>query len=101
MLKAFSGYYQTPPEENASGPSMAGDPRDAVLGNEGIPAFYADDIHILRWYRYLFLGRGKPSTHIRVLSQIPSDQLAQNAPDELKALVQTLQHHLSNRGSQQ
>ena len=27
MLKAFSGYYQTPPEENASGPSMAGNQR--------------------------------------------------------------------------
>lgn len=101
MLKAFSGYYQVPPEENASGPSLTGDPRDAVLGSEGIHMLYADDIHILRWYRYLFLGRGKPSTHIRVLSQIPSDQLAQNAPDELKALVQTLQHHLENQGSQQ
>lgn len=101
MLKAFSGYYQVPPEENASGPSLTGDPRDAVLGSDGIHALYADDIHILRWYRYLFLGRGKPSTHIRVLSQIPSDQLAQNAPDELKALVQTLQHHFENQGSQQ
>lgn len=101
MLKAFSGYYQVPPEENASGPSLIGDPRDAVLGSEGIHALYADDFHVLRWYRYLFLGRGKPSTHIRVLSQIPSDQLAQNAPDELKALVQTLQHHLENQGSQQ
>ncbi|HAJ6268259.1 TPA: DUF2813 domain-containing protein [Escherichia coli] len=101
MLKAFSGYYQVPPEENASGPSLTGDPRDAVLGSEGVHALYSDDFHTLRWYRYLFLGRGKPSTHIRVLSQIPSAQLAQNAPDELKALVQTLQHHLENQGSQQ
>ena len=61
-----------------------------LWGDEGNPEFYTGDVLDLRWYRYLFLGRGKPSTHIRVLGTIPSDQLAQYAPEELRALVQSI-----------
>ncbi|WP_339373508.1 MULTISPECIES: ATP-dependent nuclease [unclassified Vibrio] len=90
MLKAFPGHYRVVPDESSNGPSMHGDPGNAVMGDEGHPSFYADDVLNLRWYRYLFLGRGKPSTHIRVLGSIPSEQLAQNAPEELRALIQSI-----------
>lgn len=90
MLKAFPQQYKVAPDENSTGPSNSSMPSNAVLGDEGNSAFYAHDLLDLRWYRYLFLGRGKPSTHIRVLGTIASEQLAQNAPEELRALVQSI-----------
>ena len=94
MLKAFPEYYQVAPDESSRGPSPSGEPRYSVLGEQGFPVFYNNDLLSLRWYRYLFLGRGKPSTHIRVLGTIPSEQLAENAPEELQALVQCIHRAL-------
>lgn len=39
------------------------------------------------WYQHLFLGRGKPSTHILALNEIPPDDLGKKAPARLKRLV--------------
>lgn len=39
------------------------------------------------WYRYLFLGKSKPSTHLLALSQIDDEELASNAPSVLKRLL--------------
>lgn len=39
------------------------------------------------WYQHLFLGRGKPSTHILALNAIPPGELGKKAPDRLKRLV--------------
>tara|TARA_B110001454_G_scaffold70767_1_gene68886 strand:- start:2224 stop:4176 length:1953 start_codon:yes stop_codon:yes gene_type:complete len=90
MLNSFPSYYQVPPDESSRGPSLRGEPRNAVLGDEGFPAYYAGNLPALRWYRYLFLGRGKPSTHIRVIGSIPPELLAQSAPEELRALIQSI-----------
>jgi putative ATP-dependent endonuclease of OLD family len=87
MLRAFPAAYQAV-EPGRQGPSERGDPRSAVLGEDGLPALYgADQVRALRWYRYLFLGRGKPSTHVRVLSGLASEGLAAAAPEELRALL--------------
>ncbi len=87
MLRAFPAAYQVV-EPGRQGPSIRGDPRTAVLGDDGLPALYpADQDQLLRWYRYLFLGRGKPSTHVRVLSGMPVADLAADAPEELSALL--------------
>jgi putative ATP-dependent endonuclease of the OLD family len=87
MLRAFPSAYQMV-EPGRQGPSAQGDPRIAVLGEEGLPALYGpSDDQVLRWYRYLFLGRGKPSTHVRVLSQLTAKNLAAGAPEELRALL--------------
>ena len=87
MLRAFPAAYQVA-EPGRQGPSNRGDPRTAVLGDDGLPALYAaDQDGPLRWYRYLFLGRGKPSTHVRVLSGLAAADLAAGAPEELRALL--------------
>jgi hypothetical protein len=87
MLRAFPVAYQVV-EPGRQGPSNRGDPRTAVLGDDGLPALYGEDQDgLLRWYRYLFLGRGKPSTHVRVLSGLPLADLAAGAPEELRALL--------------
>ncbi|MEY8829550.1 ATP-dependent endonuclease [Sedimentitalea sp. XS_ASV28] len=95
MLKALPLAYQIV-EPGRHGPSPAGEPRTAVLGDDGLPHLYATDQDVLmRWYRYLFLGRGKPSTHVRVLSgQVPA-ALAAAAPEELRALVTSIAARLA------
>jgi putative ATP-dependent endonuclease of the OLD family len=87
MLKAYSAHYQVVPA-GLDGPSNRGDPREAVLGPDGQYMLYPTDDDVpLRWYRYLFLGRGKPSTHVRVLNSMTSQQIRDNAPDVLAALI--------------
>lgn len=39
------------------------------------------------WYQHLFLGRGKPSTHILAVNEIEPARLWENAPRRLKRLV--------------
>lgn len=90
MLKAFPAAYQVV-EPGRQGPSPQGNPRTAVLGEDGLPQLYGDDQDaLLRWYRYLFLGRGKPSTHVRVLSAQDPAALAAGAPEELRALLTSI-----------
>lgn len=87
MLRAFYEQYSAP-EPGRSGP-QAGDARGAVLGAQGQGAHYdAEHDDALRWYRYLFINRGKPSTHVRVMSQIEPAVLSGDAPEELVALLQ-------------
>lgn len=59
----------------------------AVLGPNGDPEVYEDWDDEMRWYRYLFLNRSKPSTHLRVLSNIELETLAHNTPEPLDALI--------------
>lgn len=90
MLCAFPDAYQTI-EPGLQGPSSSGDPRTSVLKDNGRPEFYGpDQDQALRWYRYLFLGRGKPSTHVRVLSGLTAADLASGAPEELRSLLSTI-----------
>ena len=91
MLLPFPAAYKAL-EPGWTGPIAGNDPRRAVLGEDGNIDLYADagaQDH-LRWYRYLFLGRGKPSTHVRVLSKLDAAALASGAPEELRALLDTV-----------
>jgi hypothetical protein len=85
MLRAFPGDYQEL-EAGMDAPAEK-DARDAVLGEKGQFDLYVANDPLLRWYRYLFLGRGKPSTHVRVLSTVPLDDLKGKMPEELRALL--------------
>ena len=90
MLRAFPEAYQVV-EPGRQGPSERGDPRSAVLGEDGLGHLYrSSEDSALRWYRYLFLGRGKPSTHVRVMCDLPPETLAGGAPEELRALLSTV-----------
>jgi putative ATP-dependent endonuclease of OLD family len=87
MLIAFPDEYQVL-EPGMDGPSSRGDALKTVL-KDGDPDLYDADgwEDRFRWYRYLFLGRGKPTTHVRVLSQLDDEKLAEDAPEELRALL--------------
>lgn len=95
MLRAFPAAYQVV-EPGRQGPSPQGEPRDAVLGEQGLPGLYdATHDEVLRWYRYLFLGRGKPSTHVRVLSELSLEAIAASIPEDLRALLTELRTRLT------
>lgn len=90
MLQQFKDAY-THLEPGERGPRSS-DPSDTVLGENGgtRPDFWsdADRIELLRWYRYLFLNRSKPSTHLQALSRLSDEQLKAGAPDFLTDLVE-------------
>lgn len=51
----------------------------------------------LFWYRYLFLGRGKPSTHAAALLNIEDALLASACPKVLKRLIKAVQASLRQK----
>ena len=93
MLVSFwKAYTEIDPGER--GPHDS-DATDAVLGSGGSPGeFWApadpDKLALqqerLRWYRYLFLGRSKPSTHLRALARLSSSEL-KDGPEPVCALT--------------
>lgn len=98
MLRHFFEAYQTAREEG-TGPNIPknADQRDeyfsdaiaAVASKESIPLYKSQNeipLEIFPWYRYLFLQRSKPSTHIMALTAISPETLAANAPPVLKRL---------------
>jgi hypothetical protein len=89
MLKAYRGAYQQM-ESGMEGPDLESDPYAAVLKKGGDDASYRNNGYddLFRWYRYLFLGRGKPSTHIRVLSKMSADDIKTGMPKRLKELLE-------------
>ena len=100
MLEAYSQAYQTL-EAGMRGPSPRGEPKEAVLGEEGYPAFYAaESDDLLRWYRYLFLGRGKPSTHVRVLSLLSQEQVVIAIPQPLQRMLAKIRETLEGGSAQ-
>jgi putative ATP-dependent endonuclease of OLD family len=100
MLNAFTTAYKQL-ETGMKGPAQA-DAGKIILGEEGNPDLYShlkneknDWKDLFRWYRYLFLGRGKPSTHVRALSTVSQDELRENAPATLKRLISFVAEDLS------
>lgn len=70
--------------------------RRAVLNSDvGEPLGYsASDQELFFWYRYLFLNRGKPSTHFQALGKVSGERLASDAPGVIKRLVNKMNSKL-------
>jgi putative ATP-dependent endonuclease of the OLD family len=105
MLAAFPDEYQGTaeagggpeiPTDVATYKTALGEAVKAVLkeNSAGGVTYDADQQKSFFWYRYLFLGRSKPSTHILALSSILDDELSENAPESLKRLVAKLKESL-------
>lgn len=94
MLRAFPEAYQYP-NSRGRGPRGSADAirekKAVTLKTGGDPELYGNDNDDeFKWYPYLFLNRGKPETHISALARIADDDLADNAPPELTALIARL-----------
>jgi putative ATP-dependent endonuclease of OLD family len=97
LLEAFPSQYQATVE--GTGPRMpTTEParterlttaRIAVLKGEGGDGttYTTTERESFVWYSYLFLGRGKPVTHMRVIADIGDDLLAAGLPPVLIRLL--------------
>lgn len=99
MLMSFQEEYQNTMER---GPQIPKDSNSteydeklkksiqATLKNEKAIAetYSEDEKKLMIWYNSLFLGRGKPSTHIAALKDIDENEIIENAPKELLRLIQ-------------
>jgi hypothetical protein len=99
LLRAFRSAY-TKLDDGQRGPGN-GDASDAVLGKSGIRTEYqtAEEHNDMRWYRYLFLGRSKPSTHLRTLTSLSESDLRESTPDEIEALLEIVKESLVDERS--
>lgn len=89
MLERFTTAY-TSPSLGKSGPRSA-DATSTVIGEgNSDPDFWAaaNRPDLLRWYRYLFHTGSKPSSHLQALSHLSDDDVRDNAPEVLSALVE-------------
>lgn len=101
MLQAFPAAYQAlqpgelgpriPPAGPAFG-AAANVARTAVLSESGTTAatYAAVPPALFFWYRYLFLGRGKPATHTLALLRLTDAQLIAGLPASLRAVVEKI-----------
>ena len=62
----------------------------SVLGGDGSVSLYADPQwqDLFPWYRYLFLSRSKPATHLQALSSLGAERLSENSPAPVVRLLQ-------------
>lgn len=96
MLWKFEAAYQHP-EPGDRGPHSS-DPLTTIMGEEGTaPDFWKAEHRLerLRWYRYLFLSRSKPSTHLQALGRLSDQELKEGAPEVLSALVEYIRQKVS------
>jgi hypothetical protein len=75
---------------------MLSDVVTAVLRRDcsELVAYSTSGQELFFWYRYLFLGRGKPSTHFAAMSQLSAEELASETPSVLKRLIGTMKDKL-------
>lgn len=58
-------------------------------------ALYSEaDKELMIWYAYLFLGKGKPITHLLALSSIDDNELRANLPEPLPTIFQKITERL-------
>ena len=66
------------------------DTRNALKKNGGDGRTYSlAQQKLMVWYTYFFLNRGKPSTHIAVLSHLDDEKLKKNVPPVLQRFMNT------------
>lgn len=106
MLEAYERYYTGPASYPEGGgpriPSKKNSPekykryRQAAVAaslkdDDALGECYSDDQHdLMIWYKYHFLGRGKPVTHIQVLSQIEDSEIKDQLPEVLEEMFKEI-----------
>lgn len=108
MLKSFTEIYQNSIE--GTGPRIPARTETtfseklktaitATLKNEKCTGYtYSEtDKEMFIWYNYLFLGRGKPVTHLLALKEIDNQALLNNLPEPIMALMDAVVAKLGRR----
>lgn len=110
MLEHFNEAYESTvgdddgPSIPAEGEADADEKRGAAIRSVLKPSggsgetYSVDEIEQFFWYSYLFLGRGKPGSHLASLSQLKSKELRKSCPPVLKRLLRRVKASLSSEG---
>lgn len=56
--------------------------------NKGTKMFSEDDLRLMVWYDYFFLGQGKPISHFKALKDVNDEELIKYIPSPLLELVE-------------
>lgn len=95
MLKHYPEFYKKAIPKNG-GPQIPNPDKEAekfeekvesavhatLKSSEATAATYTEDEkELMIWYNYHFLGRGKPTTHIQVLSSMNNEDIKDNLPE--------------------
>ncbi len=104
MLKAFpSAYRQLTPTERGPRVPEPGDPNYDSLVKAAFAAVVKRDVSAINdlpqigdasalfWYRYLFLNRSKPSTHLSAFLHLSDADIADGCPNVLRRMFNTVQ----------
>jgi hypothetical protein len=108
MLTAFPDAYhgattgrgpRIPNEGTLEYQTRLDDARIATLKQQGSDGstYSEDERDEFIWYSYLFLGRGKPATHILALNEIADDELRNETPAVLQRLVARMREKLRQK----
>lgn len=110
MLKAFPGIYQQATE--GTGPRIPDRISDPDAWQQRIVAataaalkdaggdggtYSAEERELFIWYSYLFLGRGKPVTHLLALNELDNQTLLNNLPEPIMTLMNSVVTYLGRR----
>lgn len=68
--------------KNAYASVLKKNPNDIIEDMSSI-----EEPEIYFWYRYLFLGRGKPVSHLRMVSEIDKQSIIHNCPEVIKEII--------------
>ncbi|UOR10288.1 ATP-dependent nuclease [Halobacillus amylolyticus] len=62
-------------------------------GGDG-DTFTVEQLDLMIWYDYFFLGRGKPSTHIEALENVNEEKLNDNLPESFSRFLNDIEKRL-------
>lgn len=105
MLEAFFSFYSNlikPPDRGPAPLPTDNSPdylvkvdqlEKAIFGDGPVPRIY--NPQLLNYYRYFFLGKGKPLTHNLALTSIPHGDFTQKCPKILSDLADSVWRKLS------
>jgi len=69
--------------------------RDTLKQNGGDgDTFTEEQLDLMIWYNYFFLGRGKPSTHIEALEYVDENTVKDNLPDSFSRFLNYIEIRL-------
>jgi len=104
MLTHYPEFYKKAIPKNG-GPQIPDETKEIKKFNEKVTAsiqatlksekataetYSEDEKKLMIWYNYHFLGRGKPTTHIQVLSSMTDEEIKDNLPKVFTEIFDTI-----------
>lgn len=101
MLKAFPDAYRGLGDDEAGPRGNTNGAIKTVLGVKGwghdeLLAKFPVSFGLALWYRYRFLNKSKPASHLSALSRLEAEAIAAGVPQPLRQLLTYIQDRIEN-----